>query len=63
MSTWICNRCNLEVDEVGDISLVFHEIDLPPAAGFRCPSCRVEFIDEDVAVNELNPAEEMLEGK
>jgi hypothetical protein len=51
------------MEEVGDIKLVFHDIDLPPAAGFRCPSCRVEFIGQDVAVNELNPAEEMLEGK
>ncbi len=63
MSTWICNRCNKDMEEVSDIKLVFHEIDLPPAAGFRCPSCGVEFIDQDVVVNELNPAEEMLEGK
>ncbi len=63
MKTWICNKCNVEVEQVDDIGLSYKEIELPPALGYRCPSCRLEYLEMETVVNELNPAEEMLEGK
>jgi len=63
LSNWICNKCNIEMEDVSDIGLVFKDIDLPPAVGYRCPSCHIEFLERDFVVNELNQAEEMLEGK
>ena len=51
------------MEDVSDIGLVFKDIDLPPAVGYRCPSCHIEFLERDFVVNELNQAEEMLEGK
>lgn len=60
---WKCNVCNVEMEEVDDIKIVFNDIDLPDAPGFRCPSCGIEFMDGDFVVNELNSAEEMLSGK
>lgn len=63
MGTWICNKCSIEMDEVDDINLSYKEIELPQGYGLRCPSCNMEYLEQDIVVNELNPAEEMLEGK
>lgn len=63
MNHWICNKCNVEMEDVSDIKMIFREIDLPPAVGYRCPLCHIEFLDKDYVVNELSQAEEMLEGK
>lgn len=63
MSKWFCSRCQVEMEEVYDIKLIYKELDLPPGTGYRCPSCNVEFSDGEYVVNELNSAEQMLEGK
>lgn len=60
---WICSSCNVPMESVSDIKLIYGEVDLPPGVGYRCPSCGLEFLDGDYVVNELNPAEHMLEGK
>ena len=43
--------------------LVKKYIDLPEAEGMRCPDCGIEFLLEDLVIDELNPAEDMLSGK
>ncbi len=63
MDKWFCSTCKVEAEEVSDIHLIYGEVDLPPGVGYRCPSCGVEFLDGDYVVNELNSAEQMLEGK
>lgn len=63
MTKWFCCKCNAEAEEVYDIKIFYGEIDLPPAVGLRCPDCNIEFLESDFVVNELNPAEQMLEGK
>ena len=60
---WICSLCNVPVDNVCDIKLIYNELDLPPGVGYRCPACGVEFLDGEYVVNELASAEQMLEGK
>jgi hypothetical protein len=51
------------MENVEDIKLIYGEIELPPGIGYRCPKCKVEYLDGETTVNELNPAEEMLQGK
>lgn len=63
MANWMCKQCEVEMEEVNNIGITYKEIELPPPPGLRCPSCRKEYIEVDVVINELNPAEEMLEGK
>ena len=63
MSKWLCSKCHVEMEETSDIKLFYKEVDLPPGTGYQCPSCKVEFLDGDYVVNELNSAEQMLEGK
>lgn len=60
---WICSKCNVVMESVDDVNIFYGEIDLPPATGYRCPSCNAEFLDGEYTVNELNSAEQMLEGK
>lgn len=60
---WICSKCNVKMEDVDDIILIYGEVDLPPGRGHRCPSCNVEFLDGEYVVEELNSAEQMLEGK
>lgn len=63
MADWMCGKCNVQMEEADDIKIIYGDIDLPPAMGYRCPQCGAEFIDADFVVNELASAEEMLEGK
>lgn len=63
MAEWYCFRCREKAQSVSDIDLVYKDIELPQAEGYRCPKCGVEFLSEDTVVYQLNPAEEMLEGK
>lgn len=63
MGEWVCSKCNVKMENVNDIKLIYNDIDLPQAVGYRCPSCKVEFLDGEFTVNELNSAEQMLEGK
>lgn len=58
-----CGRCDVEMSEEYDIKLRYKEIDLPEAEGLRCPQCGIEFLLEDLVTEELNPAEDMLDGK
>ena len=60
---WICNKCNVEVEEVDDIAMSFKDLSLPEAVGLRCPNCGVEYIDRDFIIDQLAAAEQMLEGK
>ena len=63
MANWKCFKCNTEMDEVDDIKLIYNDVDLPEASGFRCPECKAEYLDGEYVVNELSAAEQMLEGK
>lgn len=63
MAKWKCNQCNVDMEEADDIELTFGEVDLPPGTGFRCPKCKVEFLESSYVTDELNSAEQMLEGK
>jgi DNA-directed RNA polymerase subunit RPC12/RpoP len=63
MAVWKCGKCHVEMEEVDDIAVHHGDIDLPEAAGYRCPNCQVEFISSEYVANELRSAEEMLEGK
>ncbi len=63
MDKWYCYKCNEEVQEVSDIALIYKDVELPQVEGYRCPKCGIEFLKEDIVVFQLNPAEEMLEGK
>ena len=58
-----CGKCNVEMTEEYDIKMRFKDIDLPEAEGLRCPDCGIEFLLEDLVIDELNPAEDMLSGK
>ena len=60
---WICSACNVPTQEVSDVQLIYNDLDLPPGVGYRCPACGLEFLDGEYVINELNPAETMLEGK
>jgi hypothetical protein len=63
MANWICGKCNVKMEDVDDIKIIYGEVDLPAAMGYRCPVCKCEYLDGDYVVNELVSAEEMLEGK
>ena len=63
MADWMCSKCKIEVDKVDDIKIFYKELDLPPASGYRCSQCGIEYISGEHAVNDLASVEEMLEGK
>jgi hypothetical protein len=63
VAKWMCSKCEIEVDKVDDIKIFYKDLDLPPAAGYRCPQCGIEYIDGEYAVNDLVSVEEMLDGK
>jgi hypothetical protein len=63
MSNWICGKCNVKMEDVADIKIIYGDVDLPEATGYRCPNCKCEFLDGEYVMNELVSVEEMLEGK
>lgn len=58
-----CGKCNVEMKEVFDITLRYKDMDMPEGEGLRCPECGIEFLLEDLVVDELNSAETILESK
>ena len=60
---WMCSRCGVEMEEVDDIHLMYGDMELPEAEGLRCPVCGVEYLVSEYVTEELNSAEEMLQGK
>ena len=60
---WICSKCNVEMEDVFDITVKYGDMDLPEADGLRCPVCGVEYLESEYVTGQLNSAEEMLEGK
>jgi len=63
MADWYCFKCKEKVEEVDDIKIVYGDMELPDAQGYRCPKCGTEYLIEELVVSELNSAEEMLELK
>lgn len=61
--SWICSKCNVEMEEVDDIHIMYGDMELPEAEGLRCPNCGVEYLVSEYVTDELNSAEEMLQGK
>lgn len=61
--SWMCSRCGVEMEEVDDIHLMYGDMELPEAEGLRCPVCGVEYLVSEYVTEELNSAEEMLQGK
>jgi hypothetical protein len=51
------------MEEVFDIPLRYKDMDMPEAEGLRCPKCGIEFLEEQLVVDELNDSEKMLESK
>ncbi len=62
-TVWNCYLCKVSVEEVNDIGLVYREIELPHAIGYRCPQCGLQLLSETLVMNELFLAEMMLEAK
>lgn len=60
---YICAKCNVEMEEVFDIAVSYKGMDLPETDGFTCPCCSINFITEEKVVDEVMPAEMMLESK
>ena len=58
-----CGKCNVEMEEEFDIKMKYKEIDLPEAEGLRCPECGIEFLEEELVIDELNGSETMHESK
>ncbi|MFA9423083.1 MAG: hypothetical protein ACERLG_05875 [Sedimentibacter sp.] len=63
MTKLTCNKCKVEMKKVDDIILTYGEMELPEAEGYRCPNCGTEYLESEYVTTELNPTEEMLEGK
>ena len=61
--SWMCSRCGVEMEEVDDIHLMYGDMELPEAEGLRCPVCGVEYLVSEYVTEELNSAEERLQGK
>lgn len=61
--SWVCNKCNVEMEEVFDIAIKYGDMELPEAEGIRCPVCGAEYLEGFYVTGELNSAEQMLEGK
>jgi YgiT-type zinc finger domain-containing protein len=51
------------MDEVDDVKIRHKDIELPDAPGLRCPQCNIELLTEELVVEELANAEEMLQAK
>ncbi|MGI5976730.1 MAG: DUF7479 domain-containing protein [Candidatus Limivicinus sp.] len=62
MQDWKCAKCNVAVEEC-EIAIHYGDMELPAASGYRCPVCHAQYIPSEFVVEELNPAEQMLEGK
>lgn len=58
-----CGKCNVEMEEEFDIEMKYKDTELPEAEGLRCPECGVEFLLEELVIEELSQSEEMLESK
>jgi hypothetical protein len=60
---WNCYLCRVNVEEVDDIGLVYQELELPNAPGYRCPKCGFQLLTETLVMTQLFMAEMMLEAK
>lgn len=58
-----CGKCNVEMEEEFDIQMKYKDIDLPESEGLRCPECGIEFLEEEIVIDELNQSEIMLQSK
>lgn len=61
--SWICCKCCVAVEESDEIAINYGDMDLPEAEGLVCPSCHASYLLKDFVVDQLKPAEEMLQGK
>lgn len=61
--SWICCKCGVAVEESDEIAINYGDMDLPEAEGLVCPSCHTSYLLKDFVVDQLKPAEEMLQGK
>lgn len=60
---WTFVKCACEMQEVDDIEITYGDMSLPDAEGIRCPQCGKEYLMSAYVLDELNSAEQMLEGK
>jgi hypothetical protein len=60
---WNCYLCKVAVKEVDDIGLVYLELELPNAVGYRCPGCGQQLLSETIVMTQMFMAEMMLEAK
>jgi hypothetical protein len=60
---WNCYLCKVGVEEVDDIGLVYRELELPSAIGYRCPNCGFQLLSETLVMTQMFMAEMMLEAK
>ncbi len=60
---YTCGKCKVEMEDKPDIEVSYNGMDLPPAGGMRCPGCGIHFLSEEMVLDEVNSAEQMLESK
>lgn len=60
---WNCYLCKVGVEEVDDVGLVYRELELPNAIGYRCPECGFQLLSETLVMTQMFMAEMMLEAK
>jgi DNA-directed RNA polymerase subunit RPC12/RpoP len=60
---YICAKCGVSMEEVDDIAVAYNGMDLPSATGLRCPQCGINFLEEQMVIEQVNTAEMMLESK
>ena len=63
MEEWHCFACKVKMEEA-DINMVYtDDLEMPGGMGLRCPSCGVEYLEEDFVIDQVLTGEKMLEGK
>jgi len=62
MEQWYCFKCKEKMEET-EVTLIYHDTELPGAVGIKCPKCGAEYLLEEFVIRELIPGEKMMEGK
>ena len=61
MSDWYCFEDKVKLEEA-DVTLSYIVMNRF-FKGWRCPKCGVQYLPEEVVLNEVSPAEEELDSK
>lgn len=61
--SYYCAKCKVAMEEADEISVSYNDMELPSPSGLVCPSCGMNILLEQLVIDEVNPAEMMLETK